>query len=74
MADTLTKLRTELDTLRKDAERYRWLRNEVLDWYVGPKYETYNDRVCDGEYRDLSCGGVELDSVIDAALTKEAAK
>ena len=52
----------------RDAERYRWLRNEVVDWYVGPSCATYNDVVCEGEYKDLSAGGVALDSAIDAAM------
>jgi len=55
----------------KDAERYRWLRNSVAGWYVGPAYETHNDAICEGEYLDLSAGGVALDSAIDAALRGE---
>lgn len=51
--------------VQRDAERYRWLRNEETDWYVGPSYSTYNDNVCDGEYRNFF--GVELDKAIDAA-------
>src|SRR5690606_20763323 len=56
------------DDVVRDAERYRWLRNEVVDWYVGPSYATYNDVVLEGEYKDLSAGGVALDSAIDAAM------
>jgi len=52
-----------------DAKRYRWLRNRADDWYVGPRYETYNDVVVSGSYNDLSGGGVALDSAIDAALS-----
>jgi len=51
-----------------DARRYRWLRNEVKDWYIGPSFSTYNDVVVEGKYLDLSAGGVALDSAIDAAM------
>lgn len=51
--------------VQRDAERYRWLRNEETGWYVGPSYSTYNDNVCDGEYHNFF--GVELDKAIDAA-------
>lgn len=54
----------------EDAARYRWLRNEVKDWYIGPSYGTYNDIVCDGKYLDLSAGGAELDYAIDTTRSK----
>ena len=52
----------------RDAERYRWLRNEALEWYIGPEYGTYNDVIVQGEYKNYSAGGVALDSIIDAEI------
>ena len=52
----------------RDARRYRWLRNDALDWYVGPEYSTYNDVVCSGECYNLAGAGIALDARIDAML------
>lgn len=59
------KLRAQVDALRADAERYRWLR----DSNVGP---SMIDKVCrEGhiDYMSLKCD-VELDFAIDAARAK----
>jgi hypothetical protein len=67
---TIASLREELERVRKDAERYQWLRENCLDWEV------------DGEHRwgalhfDNSSGseGIfadapeSLDAAIDAAM------
>ena len=58
----LTEAADEIERLRKDAERYRWLRDAKTDWsdarivmlYAGPDF----DRMA----------GDELDAAIDAAL------
>lgn len=55
-------LRQECEALRKDAERYRWLRNEAHDWedakiinlYAGPDLERAT--------------GEELDAIIDIEM------
>jgi hypothetical protein len=58
----IEQLETENEALRKDAERYRWLRDPqsdvalVIDKRVGPAFWDY-------EYR----AGGELDEAIDAA-------
>ncbi len=69
MGENVT-LKAEVERLRKDAERYQWLRNPAIDpgrvidkrvRHVGPDGET--DSI-DWEYR----GGDELDAAIDAAM------
>lgn len=58
-----------IDELRRDAARYRWLRDNSENWYIGPDYTTYNDLVVSGEYKN-HCGG-DLDAAIDAAIVQE---
>lgn len=58
-----------IDELKRDAARYRWLRDNSENWYIGPDYTTYNDLVVSGEYKNH--WGEALDSAIDAALAKE---
>lgn len=62
------ELEAENKALRKDAERYRWLRNqnELLEnntFYVGIDNSE--------EPGDINWVGVDLDSAIDAAMEKE---
>ena len=54
-ADPVRKLVAELEACRKDAERYRWLRDKW--WFCGPEQGI----------RQALCP-VELDSAIDAAM------
>lgn len=59
----------EIEQLRKDAERYRWLRHEVGDigsLYVGIDSHAYPNR--------WALTGEEADSAIDDATTKEGQK
>ena len=58
------------DDLRKDAERYRWLRNEAV-WAGSPKGE--GGEMCwvvigTDAYRSHPVDGVELDEAVDAAM------
>lgn len=53
------QLKTEVEALRKDAERYRWLRNEMND--VAITFGVHS-------WEDLS--GEFMDSAIDGAMTK----
>lgn len=67
-------LQREVEDLRADAERYRWLRNPdqdvslVLDKVVG---ETPIDDLWGGGYKryEYRCGE-DLDAAIDAAMQK----
>lgn len=61
-------LKADYDALKADAERYKFLRNQIDGWYIGPAYSTYNDVVCDGVYMDYSSGGVAMDTAVDAAM------
>lgn len=65
-------LKEEIASLRKDAERYRWLRNETMlkvkpsakvVWRVQP--EMQQERWVD------SSGKYQIDEAIDAAIIKE---
>ena len=67
--DEIARLRDDNSMMGRDAQRYNWLRNCALDWYVGPEYSTHNDVVCSGDYRNFAGAGVALDSTIDAILT-----
>lgn len=76
-AKTIDHLRAEVETLRKDAERYRWLRNPdqdvalVLDKVTG---EIPVDKFGCGGYRTYEYrAGVELDDAIDAAMAAKEA-
>lgn len=71
MIQPANKLKAEVEALRKDAERYRWLRSKecwedtqrgIGDlWIVSSREEVANT---DGEF---------LDAAIDAAMSKESA-
>lgn len=60
-----TRLRAEVEALRKDAERYRWLRIQDS--------EDFEFAVVKNPHFDVYASAVELDSAIDAAIaaTKE---
>jgi len=76
--DRIAALERELERLRKDAERYRWLRDpsvyvgKVIDKVAG--YEPMTELGTGGypiyEYR----AGSELDEAIDAAIAQEPKK
>ena len=60
----------EDERVRKDAERYRWLRNEAV-WAGSPKGE--GGEMCwvvigTDAYRSHPVDGVELDEAVDAAM------
>lgn len=61
-AAELRRLHDENEALRKDAERYRWLREFYSPECIG-RYMTDIDR---GWYGD----GIDLDDAIDAAMKK----
>ena len=60
----LAEARAEIERLRKDAERYRWLRDDELAFGVYP--ETGPD-----DYQWMSACGEELDELIDAAMKEQ---
>lgn len=66
------ELEQEVESLRKDASRYRWLRDDAVDpgTVIDKKVGVFDSE--DGgypiwEYRS----GADLDSAIDAAMSKE---
>jgi hypothetical protein len=64
--DTIQVSRAEYEANRRDAERYRWLRNEALsvDW---------SRKISDGCYaRHCRAGAVSMDNQIDAAINMPA--
>lgn len=64
--DELRTLRAENAELRKDAGRYRWLRDSA--WYVGPD-EFYCGEGGDmNEYENHNCQAETLDIAIDTAM------
>ena len=77
LRDQLAAVTAERDRLRKDAERYRWLRNPdqnvslVLDKMTG---EIPADEFGCGGYRTYEYrAGAELDDAIDAAMAAKEA-
>jgi hypothetical protein len=58
----IERLQAELDALRKDAERYRFLRDARLDWWEATIIRLYSGP----EYDRKS--GAELDEVVDTAM------
>jgi|SRR6185295_7865257 len=50
----------ENESLRKDAERYRWFRDCGNDWHEVIVIDSHGRIICD-----------EIDSAIDAAMSKE---
>jgi hypothetical protein len=59
----LAEARAEVEALRKDAERYRWLRNPTSN-----VYQCYQPR---GDYGKGLMTGESLDAAIDDARAKE---
>jgi hypothetical protein len=57
--------RGELEELRRDAERYRWLRDECGDSTIGAYQHPWDNR------RRAWLSGSELDAAIDAARVDE---
>jgi hypothetical protein len=60
----IAELEQQIADLRKDAERYRWLRSKPVGWYVEHERNGWT----------TSYGIQELDVAIDAALTKAGEK
>ena len=61
-AEEITALRAEIEQLRKDAERYQWLRNN--NWFAnGIIHEAPYGRTAHDSYE-------HLDAAIDAAIAK----
>jgi hypothetical protein len=58
-------LRAEMDALRRDAERYRWLRDNGGDWAICQWLD--DDREGIGYYREGRAAHV-VDAAIDAAM------
>lgn len=64
-ASTVAALKAEIEALRKDAERYRWLRDgEIVADYPYPVMRMGGSRV-----DDQTIWADELDAAIDAAIT-----
>lgn len=69
LRDEITRLRASLAEAERDAERYRWLRDEntkvalVIDKVTG----YFEDGIHMYEYRS----GIDLDTAIDAAMALE---
>jgi hypothetical protein len=72
--DEIARLTDERDELRKDAERYRWLRSNDIEIPPGQR-EIYviQERLPHTEDANVMLVESELDGIIDAAMTKEAA-
>lgn len=64
-ADEIERLRAEVEALREDAERYRWLRqaNDGWHWQVSKRWRDGMIQIGDPDNR-------YLDAVIDAARRK----
>jgi hypothetical protein len=62
-----SELKAQLEGFRKDAERYRWLRSNMLQvTFVGP-----NGMYCGGDQRDGQRWKLDgLDAAIDSAREK----
>lgn len=59
------QLRAEVEALRKDADRYRWIRDEGDSELVVARM-----RYPDG-FPELECEVADYDAAIDAAMSKE---
>lgn len=67
LAAVRDQLRTEVKVLRKDAERYRWLRNRDLDTiHLGGIFAGMTPE-------NVVVNGKSLDQAIDASMNKEVA-
>ena len=63
MTDYQSKLAKELHELRKDAERYRWLRTFEVDSYMAFGSGAKLDAAIDAAMRAEQFPGVDIDSV-----------
>ncbi len=63
----LRRLRAENAELKRDAERYRWLRDSI--WYVGPDDFYCGEGGDMNEYQNHNCQAEELDHAIDTAMS-----
>lgn len=64
-ADELRRLVAEVESLRADAERYRWLRDDLdSDWAICEWSSSDSDGI--GYYRDARAANV-VDAAIDSA-------
>ena len=63
-------LYAEVEALRKDAERYRWLGKS--DWYVGPGYFFCDEAGGMQGYSNQNASKTDLDATIDAMLSAQA--
>tara|TARA_R110000868_G_scaffold70430_1_gene206908 strand:+ start:5943 stop:6179 length:237 start_codon:yes stop_codon:yes gene_type:complete len=63
----LAELQEQLDEVKRDAERYRWLRDECHDTPIG----VYEWTGMEGSQRRIFLGADELDEAIDAAKGTE---
>ena len=75
-AETIAALRAEVEALKVDAERYRWLRDNDssgsdLMVCTGFDCETVGSSRVVGTYKDC-LGGTALDAAIDAARKESA--
>lgn len=62
-AAEIARLRAEADSLRKDAERYRWLRDQAA-WTDAKNPCPYSEQE-DGQLRCITAG---LDDAVDASM------
>jgi hypothetical protein len=63
--DTITLPITEYEQLRKDAERYRWIKSIRSDIHL--MFGTYNLQTCYADLTSALCGNT-LDEAIDQAM------
>jgi hypothetical protein len=79
LIDHACELERELAECRKDAERYRWLRDETIqdarDKPLGIAIAILSEKLNTSGYRDITAWGVaweeNADEAIDAAIAKE---
>lgn len=64
LLDEIDRLRAEVEAYRKDAERYRWLRNDAM---TGTKHDPAVLKDGPTDCCDFMFGD-ELDAAIDAAM------
>jgi hypothetical protein len=69
-ADALERLTAENAALRKDAERYRWLRNKSVWHETSPWAVRWNDPD-DTAKGESPCDGKNLDAAIDKAMREK---
>ena len=65
----LPELVTHIESLAKDAGRYRWLRDSI--WYVGPDDFYCGEGGDMNEYENHNCQADTLDTAIDTAMATQ---